>query len=91
MTRQRARGYADLREIMPALHHKQWSPVSLCSGMMEAADVSFSNEKMQVHFMHLAVAGARMPHILTVFVLNAVQAAAKFGAFLWASFYGQHP
>lgn len=36
--------------------------------------------------MYLAVAGARMPHILKVFVLNAVQAAAKFGA----PSYGQH-
>lgn len=42
--------------------------------------------KCKAHFMYLAVAGARMPHILKVFVLNAVQAAAKFGA----SSYGQH-
>lgn len=46
----------------------------------------FLMRKCKAHFMYLAVAGAKMPHILKVFVLTAVQAAAKFGA----PFYGHH-
>lgn len=71
---------------MPALHYKQWSPVSLCSSIMKVTDAPFSDEEMQGALYVPGCCWRKDATHSERFVLNAVQAAAKFGA----SFYGHH-
>lgn len=70
---------------MPALHHKQQSLVSLCSGMMKVTDAPFSDEEMQAALYVPGCCWSKDATQSESLYFNC-GTAAKFGT----SFYGHH-